>query len=273
MFIVTNGNRWLKYKSFTFSGGEVSVKLDPAETSFIFESPLPFHINARISTASHIIELVMLVDAINRAFSNPDIHLLCPYLPYARQDRVCAPGESLSIRPFCDIINPLNFKSVTVHDAHSDVSLALLNNVINIPVDELVSNTILDICKTRRPTLVAPDAGSIKKVLKVAQKYDLPMIRADKIRDVNTGAITETVLHTNDADIEESLVVDDICDGGRTFIELGKVLSKETKGKQYLYVTHGIFSKGLHELLEWYDKIYCPNVFPDVEHNGRLIRI
>jgi ribose-phosphate pyrophosphokinase len=271
MFLVSSGNRWLKYKTFLFSGGEVSVKLTPEETSF--EPSSKFYIDAHITNSNQVMELVLLKDALDRTYGNPTIHLTCPYLPYARQDRVCAPGESLSLRVFCDIINSLNFASVTVKDVHSDVALALLNNVVHYPVDELIGNTIHDVYRTNKPVLVAPDAGARKKVLKVAQRYNLPMISADKVRDVNTGEITGTVVHSDDLGNQQVLVVDDICDGGRTFVELAKVLSQKTSGKLYLYVTHGIFSQGLDKLLDWYDTIYSPYVFPNVPHNERLKRI
>ena len=40
------------------------------------------------------------------------------------------------------------------------------------------------------------------------------------------------------------LIADDICDGGRTFIELAKVLKERGAAHIHLHVTHGIFSKG-----------------------------
>jgi ribose-phosphate pyrophosphokinase len=272
MFLVTSGNKWLTYKCFPFSGGEVSVKLDPEETSFIHYPSYPFDIKAHITSPSQIMELCLLVDALRQSYGNMNISLDCPYLPYARQDRVCAQGESLSLKVFANIINSLNFKTVTVSDVHSDVSLALINNVRNIPVEYILSPYLRDFYKIVKPILVAPDAGSIKKVLKVAQKFNLEMVRADKIRNVETGEIKDTVVYTDHLGKQSVLVVDDICDGGRTFIELGKELKTKTNGNLSLYVTHGIFSKGLDELLVYYDKIYCPYVFPNVTPHERLIR-
>jgi ribose-phosphate pyrophosphokinase len=57
------------------------------------------------------------------------------------------------------------------------------------------------------------------------------------------------------------LIVDDICDGGRTFIELAKVLRPLTSGQVKLYVTHGIFSAGF-EALAGLDRIFVANPFP-----------
>ena len=44
------------------------------------------------------------------------------------------------IKYFCDIINSLNFKRVWVLDAHSNVSLALLNNVQQMHVEDTISD-------------------------------------------------------------------------------------------------------------------------------------
>ena len=49
------------------------------------------------------------------------------------------------------------------------------------------------------------------------------------------------------------LIVDDICDGGGTFIPLAKKLKNAGAKTVTLYVTHGIFSKGLDPLKEHID--------------------
>ena len=126
--------------------------------------------------------------------------------------------------------------------------------------------------EVKNAVLVAPDAGAIKKVLKVAQVTGLPMVRADKIRDVNTGAITETVVYSDHIKDKSFLIVDDICDGGRTFIELEKVLRPLTDAYVYLYVTHGIFSKGL-EPLGCFNKVYTAFPFPGVDTNDPILEV
>ena len=70
------------------------------------------------------------------------------------------------------------------------------------------------------------------------------------------------------------MIVDDTCDGGRTFIELAKVLRARNAGKIELYVTHGIFSKGLKELSEHFDCIHSLNVWEDniQEDSGVLVK-
>ena len=69
--------------------------------------------------------------------------------------------------------------------------------------------------------------------------------------------------HSTDYHLKKDVtIVDDISDGGRSFIELAAVLRKRNVGKIYLYVTHGIFSKGLDVLFEaGIDEVFTTNSF------------
>ncbi|KAG1390037.1 hypothetical protein G6F58_013116 [Rhizopus delemar] len=97
-------------------------------------------------------------------------------------------------------------------------------------------------------TLMAPDAGARKRVQALAKKLGVADVRfAEKVRDPQTGRITEPRV-PDDIPAQPVLVVDDICDGGRTFLELAAALRDKTRQPLYLYVTHGLFSKGLGEL-------------------------
>lgn len=266
--IITNNGSPLPFKSFKFSGGEISVKLLTHKLQTV-DAAKPFYIIAHLSSSDKVMELVMLTDALRREYGhNIRIVAEIPYLPYARQDRVCAPGEAFSLGVIAKIINSLNFEMVAVCDAHSDVSLALIDRVEHLPVHEIIKTKLFDndfLHDDGHPTvLVAPDAGAIKKVLKIAQVTGLPMVRADKIRDVETGQIKETVVYSDHIGDSSFLIVDDICDGGRTFIELEKVLRPLTNAEVNLYVTHGIFSKGL-DVLNCFDHIYTPFPFPNVD--------
>jgi ribose-phosphate pyrophosphokinase len=62
------------------------------------------------------------------------------------------------------------------------------------------------------------------------------------------------------------LIIDDICDGGRTFIELVKAIQEQLPDAEcYLCVTHGIFSAGLKELNKYFKGIFCTNSYSDME--------
>lgn len=122
--------------------------------------------------------------------------------------------------------------------------------------------------------LISPDAGSNKKIFDLAKliDYDGEIIRCDKLRDIVTGNIIETIVYKDDLNGKDCLIVDDICDGGRTFIQLATALKQKNCGKIYLIVTHGIFSSGFDDLSDNIDGIFCTNSVSDVR-DGSIINI
>ena len=66
---------------------------------------------------------------------------------------------------------------------------------------------------------------------------------------------------------KDFIIVDDLIDGGLTFVNISQVLKAYfPKNKVYLIVTHGIFSKGVEGLSKYFDGIYCTNSYQDIEN-------
>jgi ribose-phosphate pyrophosphokinase len=263
-----NTTHWVTPHLFNAGELNISLKQVPREVEW-------YRIRAEIHDSDDLVTLLLVNDALNRhmivdEYSPPPVRiLLLPYLPYSRQDRVCNKGEALSIKVFADLINSMEFDSVITWDAHSDVGPALINNCVNLDVGKLINTTPLGRELIRNPQdwlLIAPDAGAEKKVHEVAKYFGgIPVVGATKVRDTKTGAITETTITDSILDLahRKFLVVDDICDGGRTFTELAKVLTRVKPAGLYLWVTHGLFSRGLLPLIDaGYNEIHCTNSFP-----------
>ena len=233
------------YKVFKFPSGEVQVTLSSKflNKNYVFEA-FPITITGSILSSDNLIELLQLNNALNSVGVNSNlIHLVMPYCAYSRQDRICNPGESFSLKVFAQLINSCNFASVTTWDNHSDVSTALINNCTNIHVKDLIE----PVSNNEYDYLVSPDAGANKKVFALSQSIKIPMIRADKIRDTSTGNIIDTQVYTTKEQIEGKrlLIVDDICAGGRTFKELAQKLKSIANCNIDLYVTHGFFNNSV----------------------------
>ncbi|UTH74441.1 ribose-phosphate diphosphokinase [Chromobacterium sp. IIBBL 290-4] len=256
IFKIANGSHRLpvSLQSLVFPGGEVHVTV---ETDVPGEALL---IDAHLPDSATIMTLLLVTDALRHAYPGTPITLRLPYVPYARQDRVANPGEALSAKVFCQLINSQQYQRVVIQDPHSDVVSALLDRVeIEDPLPALREV----IRQTGPVALVAPDAGARKRVLKLAKSLALDVVFADKIRDTHTGAITGTQIASPLPDLP-LLVVDDICDGGRTFTELAAALATQQQTQSqdhplYLFVTHGIFSKGLEPLLSCYHGVFTRN--------------
>jgi ribose-phosphate pyrophosphokinase len=239
-------------RCFTFPGGEIQVRIEgpPGPAASVT-------IRADLVDSDTLMALLLLTDAVRRHYGDPAMDLLCPYLPYARQDRVAYPGEALSAAVACRLLNSQNYRSIEVWDAHSDVSLALLDRVRHRPASDFATAIVTD-----RDVIVAPDLGAVKRASGCARLAGATLVHAEKTRSTDTGAITGTVVHSAPIGDCDFLIVDDICDGGRTFIELAKVLRPLTTGLVKLYVTHGIFSAGFDTLAVDIDRIYVANPFP-----------
>lgn len=247
--------RSVPIRTFLFPGGEVQVRIEDLEAN---TAPAEIDIHANLTSSDALMALLLLTDAVRRRYNDPRIRLVCPYLPYARQDRVAYPGEALSAAVAARLLNSQNYASVEVWDAHSDVSLALLDRVRHRPASDFAHAII-----GPHDVIVAPDQGAVKRARACASLAGAPLVLAEKTRSTDTGEITGTVVHSEPIGARDFLIIDDICDGGRTFIELARVLRPLTTGRVKLYVTHGIFSKGFEPLAPDIDRIYVANPFPD----------
>ena len=256
----------LDFKDFNFPGGEVGVKLAATNYKYLLAPSAHQTIVAHIQSSNDLMTLAMLKNALEEFDSNSPIHLYMPYTPYARQDRVCDKGESFSIKVLANFINHLNFDHVWIADPHSDVTPALINNVHTIKQFDIITKWLEfnnRVMGGNASIFVSPDAGANKKTSEIAGYFGHnEFIRADKLRDLSTGAIKETIVYADDLRGRDVFICDDICDGGRTFIELAKVLKAKNAGKIVLYVTHGIFSKGIEPLIAGgIDEIWATDSF------------
>ena len=249
----------IDFEHFTFHGGEPHIR--------ILEKHLggeEVTIATRIRSFNDLGLLLLAKDALAR-LQVEKVHLILPCFPAARQDRVMQKGEPLSVKVYAQLINTANFASVTILDPHSEVTSALLNNVRVISNHQFVQQCLLQCADYQ---LVAPDVGALKKAYQLAKFLGgKEVLVCNKKRDTSTGKLSGFTVYADDLQGKTCVLVDDICDGGGTFIGLAKELKKKGAGHLILIVTHGIFSKGFEELAAHFQHIYTTNSFADVAHS------
>lgn len=235
------------------------------------------------------LELIICATKALKRLGVKKIHLYIPYLLGARSDRQFVEGgTSYLVDVIAPIINAQGFKSVTVIDVHSDVAAACIERLKVIGNTNLVSTALDDLYlspvnfSTRQSThisidgsgfvLISPDGGALKKIYKVAEAigYKGDVICCSKSRDTK-GKLSKTIVPLKDIKQvnRDFIIIDDICDGGATFINIAKEIKNHYNGyinepNIYLVVTHGIFSKGFEELSKYFDGIYCTNSYQDI---------
>ena len=256
----------VSFKISRFPDGQQTIDIDPRDR----DDNNSVRIDARLNNFKDL-ELIICANQALRGVGFKDIHLFTPYFLGARSDRKFQDGGINYLKQvICPIINSQEFSSVLVMDPHSDVLEACLDNFKKVDNHILVKYALSQIDNKNgaqdRICLVSPDAGAYKKIFDIAAKFQIEnIITATKVRDLKTGNIirTEIPLLEQHKDLKY-VIVDDICDGGRTFLELAKVIkTQHPSAEVYLVVTHGIFTNGLLGLSKWIDRIFTTNSFGD----------
>ncbi len=245
------------FEAFVFSGGEPHIKILEQNIDEVIT------ITHRINSFNDLGVLLIATDALRR-MNVKIINVFIPYFPAARQDRVMVSGEPLSVKVYTDIINAQNYNQVTVFDPHSEVTPALLNNIKILQNYEFVQQCLQTI--NEEVVLVAPDGGALKKIYKVSEYLGgLKVTECSKKRDIKTGQLSGFRVYEEDLTGKHCVVVDDICDGGGTFLGLAKALKLKNASKLSLIVSHGIFSNGIEKLSKIFDNVFTTNSIKDIE--------
>lgn len=266
----------VRVKTTKFPDGQQSMTI--IDASLIVSAE---HNGYGIRIASHLnsfedLELIILANrSIKEIASDIKVQLYVPYFLGARSDRKFGEGSVNYIKEVISpIINAQDFDRVTVLDPHSDVLEACINKfrkISNLDLVEFALGKVYGLgfkSEYSRFALVSPDGGSLKKVYDLAEAlhYHNQIVIASKHRDLQTGKIVSTEVHLTDEQKPlDMIIVDDICDGGRTFVELSKALrAAGATGKIYLIITHGIFSAGLKALNPYFDGVFSTNSVVDM---------
>ena len=270
----------IKYKISSFPDGQQDITL--------MSLPLGYLENEVVQIRSHFnsfkdLELVICAANALRLAKIKQRHLYIPYLLGARSDRkfveggnsylvdIIAPQLNQTIKEWDGEVRNL-FSSVTVYDVHSDVASACIDNLNVIENYNLVKFFIDYMVEKNEgsylsPTIVSPDGGSLKKIYKLCEKVGIgnDIILCSKYRDTDGKLSKTNVPLVPSHNGKDFLIIDDICDGGRTFIEIAKVIKAHFPDvKIYLIVSHGIFSAKFDMLSEYFTSIFCTNSIKDI---------
>ena len=221
----------VEIKQGHFPDGTLLTKFDP--NSDEFDPRGNMMVEWYYENDAELFTLICVKRHLDRAYSYSDVILYMPYIPHARQDRVKSDEDVFTLKYFCEVINSLKFKAVYVRDAHSNVSLALLDNVQDEGVAHYVRKAI---DASGADVLFFPDEGAMKRYSSTSEK---PYAFGLKKRDWATGQIQGLNIVNVEAVVgKDVLIVDDICSRGGTFYHSAKALKAAGAKSVSLYVTH-----------------------------------
>lgn len=209
---------------------------------------------------SDLIRLMFVKRYLDSRLSRPPI-LYVTYMPYSRMDRV--EGNSVfTLKYVAEFINSLKFHRVTVVEPHSDVSLAVLDNVrAEYPTFWMVRDIVETVGFNKtNDYLFFPDAGAQKRYGKM-EGYN--QLVGYKQRDFDTGRIKSLdVLGAETIEGAKVIIIDDLCSYGGTFMLSGKRLKELGAAEIYLVVAHAeksIFEGDIFKEGSPITKVFCTN--------------
>ena len=220
----------------TFSDGEIMIRINEnvrGSDVFVIQSTC-------VPVNDHLIELLLMVDALKRA-SAGRITAVIPYYGYGRQDRKVQPRVPISAKMVADLINAVGTNRVLTVDLHA----GQIQGFFNIPVDNLyAASVLLDYMKKKfdhnNLVIVSPDAGGVERARAFAKRLDCTIAIVDKRREkVNECEIMNVI---GDVKGKDTLLLDDMVDTAGTLAQAASALMSEGARKVSAACSHAVLS-------------------------------
>lgn len=243
-----------------FSDGEVSVKITEnvrGSDVFVIQS-------TGFPANEHIIELLLIIDALRRA-STRRITVVIPYYGYGRQDRKAQPRVPISAKVIATILEAVGVKRVISMDLHADQ----IQGFFEIPVDHLSSSPVLvkyfkDL-NLKDLVIVSPDSGGAERARFFAKQLNAGLAIIDKRREKPNES--EVMNIVGNVEGKNALLIDDMIDTAGTISKAAVALKQQGAKKILAAATHGVLSGPAVERLNEapFDEIILTNtlVIPD----------
>lgn len=241
-----------------FPGGELHVKVPQFSKD-------EFLLHLKLRDWDSVGFAALLQDALIRQGHSPISFI--PYFPGARQDR----SDGTAAVTVEVMGRLLGRGQLITFDPHSRATTHAYPSITYMmPADLQLMRTQSDVVG-----IIAPDAGALTRARLFRDRFygeAQTVISCTKTRDSQTGRLSNYMLppltwHGR------YIVVDDICDGGWTFNLLAEAFRKDPIGKDSkleLFVSHGIFSKGLDAIDPIFEHITTTDSWCCMPNSERL---
>jgi ribose-phosphate pyrophosphokinase len=189
---------------------------------------------------SHIMELLVMIDAVKRA-SASRITAVVPYYAYGRSDKKDQPRVPITARLVADLLTVAGASRLLTVDLHK----AQIQGFFSIPVDELTAFYLLSDYfmkkKMENLVVVAMDFGITKQARDIAARMNAPLAIMEKRRLGNDDR-TETLTVIGEVKGRTALIVDEEIDTASSLMGVVEALLERGAGEVYACATHAVLS-------------------------------
>ena len=266
------GQKLGKIEIRKFSCGEIYLKFNESfrgQKIFLVQTGRTEKMN------EDLMELFLMIDAARQSFAEK-IHVLMPYFPYSRQDKIHGPREGISAKLFAKLLRTAGADHMISLHFHSDQ----IQGFFDFPVDNLNSRKIFVEYFLKKNlqnlVVVSPDAGGAKSAKKFADELNCEIAILHKNRPShNCAEILEII---GNVENKTPIIFDDMIDTAGSVCAAKKILvEKGAREKIFLCATHPIFSGRAREKLSAanFAEIVCTDSLPvaDPPQNFRTLSI
>jgi ribose-phosphate pyrophosphokinase len=189
----------------------------------------------------NLIELFLLLDTA-KDLGAKRVTAVVPYFGYARQDKRFKPGEAVSVRTICKLVERAGADDIFTVDIHEEEIMANFSiPAYNLTAMSLIGRYVerLDL---RDPIVLAPDQGALRHAKRVAAEFMADYDYLEKTRQTSTKVVMRP--KRLDVSKRDVVIVDDIISTGGTVIEAIKILKKQGARDIYAACTHPVLASG-----------------------------
>lgn len=238
-----------------FNDGEVSVKIKESirkQNVYIIQ---PTCSNLTGDVNNHLMELVLMCDALKRA-SVKSITAIVPYYGYARQDRKSDSRVPISAKAVADILEKVaGINRIVTVDLHCGQIQGFFSK--DVPVDNLYGHLFfapyIKSLNLSDLIIVSPDAGGADRAYKFQDELKEAGVETEfamlSKKRAGAGEI-ESMTLVGDVRGKNAVISDDMCDTGGTLIKAGEKLLEAGALSVRACVTHPVFSKDAVEKIK-----------------------
>lgn len=242
----------IKYTISRFPDGEVQITLGE------FSRKDNIEVRCRITNAEELFLVKQVFDILDRSEVVYDVFI--SYLMGMRMDRVMDFNRPFTLKIVADILKSSKARFFYVLEPHSSRTIDLLGITHEPVIEQLIPNELQD-CQ-----LVFPDAGAKERYESLLYwEFAIDTIFCSKVRDIKTGKIFSIqVDNPEKLSDRPMLIVDDLCDGGGTFVGVAEAIRAiKPDAKLNIKVIHMVNPKGIENLSKNFDHVWFTNSYKD----------
>lgn len=236
-------------KVIKFPDGELHLELEDINRKDCVS------IRCRITNSDDLFVLMQLSDILNRqCLEVVGIHIY--YLIGMRCDRLFDINRPFTLGIVANVINSFHSDYIKIYEPHSYRTTSEIRHsiVADVTMDNY-SNYFA------HSNVVFPDAGAKTRYGRLAANS---CVLCSKKRDEATGRLLDFEVNCDkDVSQDDLVVIDDLCDGGGTFVGLAPKLRALNPKSLSLLVTHAVQRKGIENVASVYDKVCITNSYKD----------